>query len=321
MFKIGIIGLGTMGKIMLESMVDHPQFNVISGWDISKEACEEASKILPHLTISKTAESLLQDCDIDCVYIATPPSTHAYYAELASDLGISILCEKPLGVDVGSSERLVSLVNDFHIPNAVNFTLMNSPLVSWLRNELIQNNGGQIQAIEIRHSFNEWPRKWQGGATEWLSRPQEGGFIREMFSHFVFMMQSIWGKLSIQSLDIVFGESGLSETELVGVLLTESGIKVSIVAGTGRCAPELNEMTIYGTSVSYRYTNWSEVFVTYGGDWKPVLEKDLPPVNRQLDEIALWLESGNANLASFYDAYQVQLLIEEMLDKLKVSHC
>ncbi|WP_298771739.1 Gfo/Idh/MocA family oxidoreductase [uncultured Shewanella sp.] len=321
MFKIGIIGLGTMGKLMLESMVNHPQFIVVGGWDTSKEACEIASKMVPNLPITKTAEFLLQGYDIDCVYIATPPSTHAHYAELASNLGLSILCEKPLGVDLSSSQHLVSLVNDLNIPNAVNFTLMNSPLVSWLRSELIQNNGGEIQAIEIRHSFNEWPRKWQGGASEWLSRPQEGGFIREVFSHFVFMMQNIWGNLSIQSLDIVFGESELSETELFGVLLTESGIKVSIVAGTGRCAPELNEMTIYGTSASYRYVNWSEVFVTHGADWKPVLEKNLPPVNRQLDEIALWLESGSANLASFDDANQVQLFIEEMLEKLKVSHC
>ena len=69
-------------------------------------------------------------------------------------------------------------------PNAVNFVFASAPSADFLEQRLCANQLGDITAIEMRLFFKRWPRDWQASAA-WLARREQGGFVREVLSHFI----------------------------------------------------------------------------------------------------------------------------------------
>ena len=69
--KVAIIGLGIMGRRMLEHMGRHESFVPVSMWDPDPEACQLAYSICPSAEIATNAAAAMAVSDI--VYLACPP--------------------------------------------------------------------------------------------------------------------------------------------------------------------------------------------------------------------------------------------------------
>ena len=133
-YRVGIIGLGIMGQRMLGNMALHDAFDVASIYDPQRS--------LPDLPYTDSAESLIADPDVDLVYIACPPEYHADYAIAAAKAGKPVFCEKPLGVDVAESQKLVETIENMGARNAVNFSFAASPARAFLRSFLADGGFG-----------------------------------------------------------------------------------------------------------------------------------------------------------------------------------
>ena len=99
-FRVGIIGLGIMGRRMLSNMLAHEAFEVVAVFD--------PKRTTPDLPYTESAESLIADTIVDLVYIACPPSYHPDYAMCAAQSGKPVFCEKPLGVTLDEVEGLMA---------------------------------------------------------------------------------------------------------------------------------------------------------------------------------------------------------------------
>lgn len=53
-------------------------------------------------------EALVEDADLDVIYVATPHSFHAEHAAMALNAGRAVLCEKPLTLNASQAERLIA---------------------------------------------------------------------------------------------------------------------------------------------------------------------------------------------------------------------
>ena len=184
---VGIIGLGIMGLRMRGMMAENPAFQVVGGFD-ADPARTQASR-LPAMA---SARDLVAAADVDLVYIACPPLWHAEHARRALAAGKPVLCEKPLGVDVADSRRLVGEFAAAGVPGAVNFSFAATPSRRWLKDRVDEGAAGTITGIDIRLHFARWPRDWQQAAA-WLGRRDQGGYVREVLSHFVYLTLSLLG--------------------------------------------------------------------------------------------------------------------------------
>lgn len=313
MTGIAIIGLGTVGMRYVEQYQAHEGFNLIGGFDVSTSACDAAADRFG-LAIFDSAEELITAADV--VYVAVPPLYHRQYVDLTIDAGKALLCEKPLGVDDAESQAMVARVADTDSRAAVNFVFGAAPSASKLVAD-VALSGDTIHGIDLRVHFEQWPRAWQTGAA-WLRDRDQGGWAREVISHYVFLLLRLCGEVTVESCTAMFPADGSSEQRLNAVLRA-GAVQVHITGSSDSAGADEVEFTVRGQRNSWRLTNWYEYSTAErGGPWTPGLspqESSGPAAyGAQLDQVASLVSGQEQTLATFAEALQVQRIVEAMLD-------
>ncbi len=313
--KVAIIGLGIMGRRMLEHMGRHKSFMPVSMWDPDPEACQLAQSICPSAEISTNATAAMAVSDL--VYLACPPVPRHELALMAAAAGKVVFLEKPLGVDLTASANLVESLQDAGVPVAVNFTQAAGAALANISRAADTGTLGEIVGIDIIVTYETWPRGWQKDA-DWLRFRAEGGMTREVVSHFLFFSERLLGPL-----EVVFAHPSypanrsLCETHLLARLETPQQKAVSILASVGGVQPDLQQVTIKGSKKSRRVSEFSLDLESSGGPF--ALLEEAPADRRavalkaQLDELRLCYEGKPHRLATLTEAFRVQTLVEKML--------
>jgi len=231
------------------------------------------------------------------------------------EAGKAIFCEKPLAVDIEASRQMVAELEKSALPNAVNFPFAASQEVATLEKHIQEGRHGEAQLLEISFHFSEWPRTWQREAASWLSGRVEGGFLREVFSHFVYLTQRIFGALTIQSAQVSFPADGTTAETYVMANLESHGLPIRVSGGVGGAAPDYNAWTLFGSQKSYRFYDWRLMKVADPEGWQelaPEVEPK-PLLGDQLDALAEMLAGNPHPLPDFAAALAVQELVEGLL--------
>ena len=93
--KLAIAGLGRIGKIHLENLLQVNEVDVVAAMDVYPESLQFASqKGVDNLYTS--FNEMIQKVSIDSIVICSPTNNHADYVEIAANAGISVFCEKHL---------------------------------------------------------------------------------------------------------------------------------------------------------------------------------------------------------------------------------
>jgi predicted dehydrogenase len=313
--KTALIGLGIMGRRMLEHMGRHPGYDPVALWDPDSEACRTALTLFPGATIAGSADDAMAAAEL--VYLACPPEPRKAYALAAAAAGKAVFLEKPLGVNVAESEALVETVQARGVPSAVNFTQAAGAALTGVAEAARTGKMGEIVGADIVVTYKAWPRDWQKAA-DWLRFRAEGGMTREVISHFLFFSERILGPLSVVWARPSYPQnSDLCETHLLARLETVEGCPVSIIASVGGAQPDRQELTIKGSRTSRRITDFYIDAVSDGGPFTEFEERPSDPrassLKAQLDDLLLCIANKPNRLATLEEALRVQKLVEAML--------
>lgn len=312
-----IIGLGIMGRRMLEHMSLHPEFAVNVIWDPDAEACRAAQNMAPSATLATCAEDAIAAADL--VYLACPPAPRKAYAMAAATLGKAVFLEKPLGIDVEESRDLVQALTTAGVPAAVNFTQAAGAALNDVSKAAGTGALGQLMGVDIIVTYANWPRAWQDAA-DWLRFRSEGGMTREVISHFLFFSERILGPLNLAWAQSDFpAQSDLCETHVAARLLNANGVPVTIMGSIGGAQPDRQEVTVKGSKASRRISNFSEDTVSSGHEFVPIGETSEDPraasLKAQLDDLVLCVAKKPNRLATLEEALRVQILVEGILSR------
>lgn len=113
--RIGIIGAGLMGRELAavcgswDLLVDHPaRPRVVAVADPAQGARDWFARIPSVETLTDNWRDLIDNVDVDVLYIAVPHDVHEEIYTAAARAGRDFLGEKPFGIDLASARRIVS---------------------------------------------------------------------------------------------------------------------------------------------------------------------------------------------------------------------
>lgn len=314
---IGVIGLGVMGQRMLARLAEHERAKALVAWDPDPNAVASTSARYPDLPIAVDAEALVATRGLQCVYIASPPGAHLTHAERGFDAGLAVFSEKPLTTDFAAARRTIARIEREGLRNAVNFSLASSPGLAALEAALEDGSIGKPIRLEIVVAFKEWPRAWQAAAGRWLAERKEGGFTREVLSHFVFLVQRALGPARIGDARVEYPPDGISAERTLRAELVAGGIPVTIEGRVAGEHPDFNRLMLVGDEGAVELHDWFGLRRrTLGGAWQdersPQENRALGQV-RQLDQLVAMVEKRPHALPGFAEALEVQATIEALL--------
>ncbi|MGK7868763.1 Gfo/Idh/MocA family oxidoreductase [Falsiroseomonas sp. E2-1-a20] len=315
---LGIVGFGIMGERLLRAALAHDQAVIrpVAVWDPSPAAAARLAEVAPGLPMLDSPAAVIAACE--ALYVASPPSSHLDHAGAAFAAGRAAFLEKPLAADLAAARSFVAAAEASGARAAVNFPMASSPAVAQLA--AWRAGMGAPRALGIRAAFATWPRGWQQGAAGWLAKRAEGGFTREVLSHFLFLTRRQLGPLELLERDATFPAGDGAETA-VRARLTAGGVPVTVegrVGGTDR--DEANEWRLEGEAGSIRLRDWSLAErLEADGAFRPAPdalpnERMRPMVLRgQLDKVAALTRGQPQDLATLREALEVQEVVEAIL--------
>ena len=102
-------------------------------------------------------QALLDDPEVDAVYISTPHNFHSEWAIKAVQAGKHILCEKPVTVNCAEAVPVIAAARAAGVLFMEAFMYRTHPQLDVLRDMVGAGQIGDIRFIEARHGFNAGP--------------------------------------------------------------------------------------------------------------------------------------------------------------------
>jgi predicted dehydrogenase len=316
MIALGIVGFGIMGERLARFAAGHAQVRIAGVWDPAPEAAGRLAAAAPGVPVMASAEAVIAASD--CLYVASPPAFHLAHAQAAFAAGKAAFLEKPLAVDTQEARDFVTAAERAGARGAVNFPMASSPAVAQITawREAI----GTLREGSITIAFAAWPRSWQRDAATWLDRREQGGFTREVVSHFLFLTRRQLGPLVLQAARTRFDAPGRAETA-IAAQLAAGGVPVTLSGGVGTTlADDHNAWVLEGSAGAIRLRDWSFA-ERRGADGAWAAAPDALPnekmrplvLQRQLDGVAAMTRGQPHHLATLREALDVQEVVEAIL--------
>ena len=145
------------------------------------------------------AQELIDDPDVNAIYIATPPSSHATFAIMAMRAGKPVYIEKPLAASYNDCIRINRISEQTGVPCFVAYYRRYLPYFQKVK-EIIENGTiGKVINIQIRFSVPPRDLDYKNEKElPWRLQPDiaGGGYFYDLAPHQIDLLQNIFGVIT-----------------------------------------------------------------------------------------------------------------------------
>lgn len=216
------------------------------------------------------AEKLINDPDVDAIYIATPPDSHEKYTLMAAAAGKAVYVEKPMARTYAECQRMLKACEQNNVPLFVAYYRRTLPNFLKIK-ELITNEViGKVQFIDckVHKTISEDDSK----ENNWRVNPEisGGGYFYDLGSHQLDFFDFLFGPI-VKVNGITKNNAGLYAAEDTTLAAFEFA---NGVTGTGSWCfavaenSEIEQTTIYGSKgrIEFDFFGKLEVNVFVDGE-------------------------------------------------------
>ena len=224
--RIGILGAAKIAPpVVINTARDNPDFEVVAvgARDPDRAKAYAAEHKIPY--VAKDYDALVRRDDIDLVYNALPPGSHAHWTIAALEAGKHVLCEKPFAMNAAQVRRMNAaaaksgrkLVEAFHYRHHV---VMKRAVEIARSGEL-----GRIVRVDADFSV---PIPYRDGELRW-TRELGGGALMDLGCYPAHALRSVIGREPR-----VLGASCLMELEVD--VTTRAELEFGAIPATLTCS-------------------------------------------------------------------------------------
>lgn len=143
------------------------------------------------------ADKLINDLDVDAVYIATPPSTHKKYTIETAKAGKPVYVEKPMAISYKECLEMIEACRRLNVPLFTAYYRRAMPHFRKIKELIDDKTIGQVRTINIQ--FNQKPsEKDLIGQMGWRVNPAISGcgYFCDLASHMLDFLIFTFGKIT-----------------------------------------------------------------------------------------------------------------------------
>lgn len=213
--KWGFIGCGEATE-----KKSGPAFSIIPGSSVEAVMSrnkEKARSYAERHHIPKwytDAQELVEDPDVNAIYIATPPSSHATYAIMAMKNGKPAYVEKPLAASYEECTRINRISQETGVPCFAAYYRRYLPYFLKIKELLQEGHIGRVLNVQVRFAvpprdldYNSQNRPWRV-----IRDIAGGGYFYDLAPHQLDLLQELFGPI-IRAQGFCTNRKGLYSTE------------------------------------------------------------------------------------------------------------
>jgi predicted dehydrogenase len=202
MIRWGIIGCGRIAHRFMQGLPEVPDAELTASWSRRAETVDAFVNQYGGKACTSVEDLLASD--IDAVYIATLPDSHAQYAIQALKAGKHVLCEKPATINLSQLEEVLQVVKSTGLLFMEGMKPPFYPLYTKLKEYLLQDPIGQVGYVRAGSSVADISKNHPN-----FSYELAGGSLMGIGIYEAFLATDWLGSLlNIQAMGH-FGETGI----------------------------------------------------------------------------------------------------------------
>jgi len=194
--KWGLIGCG---DIVSRSI--GPALNALEGCTIRAVCRSNPAKLnncvqqLGAHTGYENWRDLLDDDQIDAVYIATPVVFHAEQTIVAAEAGKHVLCEKPMAMDTAECRRMIDACQRNYVRLGISYYRHYFPSVNRMREIIASGAIGDVILAEVYAAETFLPSR--NDPRHWIIEKEKagGGCLMDFGCHRIEVLFNLLGKV------------------------------------------------------------------------------------------------------------------------------
>lgn len=200
--RLGIIGLGYIGRVHLHHSLKIKNACVFAAADLSKKALNKAKKAGVKKTFTNY-EQLLKEPKIDAIIIALPTHLHLQCAKQAAEAKKHIFLEKPIARNVKEAKQILSTTKKNSVKLMIGYPLRFNTDFCNLKKEMEK---GTVGDVEIAHAayISTGPFLHRAEAhtpipvPEWWFHKEltGGGALIDLGSHIINLLRWYFGEIT-----------------------------------------------------------------------------------------------------------------------------
>ncbi|WP_338876564.1 Gfo/Idh/MocA family oxidoreductase [Spirosoma sp. SC4-14] len=225
----GIIGCGDVTEVK-----SGPAFNRIPHSTlvaVMRRDPEKAADYARRHNVPKwytDADELINDPDVNAIYVATPPDSHADYAIRAMRAGKPVYVEKPMARNAAECESMNQVSQETGVPLFVAYYRRALPYFLKIKDLVDQKAIGDIRYIRVQLNWQPYAEEvGENPLPRWRVFPEisGGGHFHDLASHQFDFLEYVFGPLK-EANGIARNQAGLYQADdiVVATFEFESGI-------------------------------------------------------------------------------------------------
>ena len=200
--KLGIIGLGYIGKIHLRHCLKIADIDLVAVSDLSKKALKDAKDEGVKKAFTNY-EQLLKEPDIDAVIVSLPTHLHLHCAKQAAEAQKHIFMEKPIALNPKEAKEIIATAQKNSVKLMVGYPLRFNAEFRELKTKIEKGLLGDVEIAYATyistgpffhradgHSPVPVPEWW------WNKQLTGGGALVDLGSHIINLMRWFFGEIT-----------------------------------------------------------------------------------------------------------------------------
>lgn len=269
-FRVGIMGAGKIAGVVADTL---NQLNQFTPYAIASRDINKANEFGDKYNIEKrygSYEELVNDPDVELIYIATPHSEHAAQAKMCLEAGKPVLVEKAFSYDSVTTAEIINLSEEKNIFCGEAMWVRFLPMYRMLLQQIEQGVIGRVTGLTCTLGYD------LRNKARILSPELAGGALLDLGVYPINLASMLFGTEPIS----ITSSCAKLETGVDGqstIIMNFKGAKSATLFTTMMYKPD-NNARIYGDKgyIEIDNINNPEAFRIFHGDHNMVFEAKKP---------------------------------------------